>query len=190
MTHPHVFPSATAERDRDWVARIRAGEYDAFVACFRAYYGPVRAFAARLLDSEDAAEDVAQDVFFGIWQRRETWEVTSGLASYLYGAARNRAASQIRHRRVRAKVADAVRRMLDRDVSRPDEDMLAADLDAAVRQCIEGLPARCREAFELRWYHQLTYAEIGQLLGVSVKTVETHVTTGLKALRRRAAELQ
>lgn len=188
VTHPQP-SSPHADRDRDWIARIRAGDYDAFVACFRAYYGPMREFAARLLGSDDAAEDVVQEVFFAVWQRRETWVVTSGLSSYLYGAVRNRAVSQLRHRRIRTRVQGLIRGVLERDVRRPDDELAAADLDAAIGRTIERLPARCREVFELRWYHQLSYAEIAELLDISVKTVETHVTTALKALRTRVREL-
>ena len=181
--------SAQVERDRDYVTRIRAGDYDAFVAVFRAYYGPAREFAGRLLRDEDAAEDVVQDVFFTIWRRRETWVVTSSLASYIYGAVRNRAVTQLRHRRVRARLEGFVRGALDRAVPRPDADALAIDLDAVVRRAIDRLPRRCREVYELRWYHQLSYVEIAHMLSISVKTVEAHVAMALKVLRAQIRDL-
>lgn len=190
MTQPHPSTAHTA-RDREWIARIRAGDYDAFVACFRAYYGSALAFASHLLGTgeEDAAEDVVQDVFFAIWQRRETWVVSTSLGAYIHGAVRNRVATQFRHRRVRRRLEGFVREVFDRDVRRPDADIVAADLDATVRRLIEQLPSRCREVYELRWHHQLSYAEIAHLLGISVKTVETHVTTALKHLRTSLPDL-
>lgn len=188
MTYAQPTPPP-ADRDREWIARIRAGDYDAFVAFFRAYYGPAREFAARLLGSSDAAEDIVQDVFFAIWQRRESWVVTSRLASYVYGAVRNRAIAQFRHRRVRIRVESLIAARRDRRVPRADDDLMAADLEAAIRRTIDQLPPRCREVYELRWYHQLSYAEIAHILGVSIKTVEAHVTTALRALRARVRDL-
>jgi len=189
VTYPQPAPSSPADRDREWIARIRAGDYDAFVAFFRAYYGPAREFATRLLSSPDEAEDIVQDVFFAIWQRRESWVVTSKLASYVYGAVRNRAIAQFRHRRVRGRVEGLLSAMLDRKTNCADDELMAADLEAAIRRGIDQLPPRCREVYELRWYHQLSYVEIAQIVGISMKTVEAHVTTALKALRARVRDL-
>src|SRR5260221_5189622 len=110
--HPQSTPGQP-DLDREWIARIRAGDYDAFVACFRAYYGPALAFATHLLGSRDGGEDVVQDVFFAIWQRRETWIVTSSLGAYIHGAVRNRVATQFRHRRVRSRFEGFVKDIFD-----------------------------------------------------------------------------
>jgi RNA polymerase sigma-70 factor (ECF subfamily) len=188
VTRPQ--PSSThTDRDREWIARIRAGDYDAFIACFRAYYNPALGLATRLLGSQDGAEDVVQDVFFRIWQRRETWVVTSNLSAYLHGAVRNRVTSHFRHRRVRTRFEGFVQEIFDRGGRCPDDDVIAADLDAAIQRIIDGLPSRCREVYELRWCHQLSYAEIAHILGISLKTVEAHVTTALKRLRAKLPDL-
>lgn len=181
--------SAQVERDGEWVVRIRAGDYDAFVACFREYYGRALAFAARLLGTSDGADDVVQDVFFAIWQRRETWVVTSNLGSYIHAAVRNRVVAQFRHRRVRRLGERFVRQIFDRDVYSPHEEVAAADLDVAIGRIIQNLPPRCRAVYELRWYHQLSYAEIAHVLGVSIKTVEAQVAIALKRLRAKIPSL-
>ena len=86
--------------ERDWVARIRGGDAPAFEALFHAYHAPLCAFANRLVGVRDLAEEIVQEVFLYIWERRETWDVRSSVKSYLFTAVRNAAMSYLRHERV------------------------------------------------------------------------------------------
>jgi RNA polymerase sigma-70 factor, ECF subfamily len=59
-----------------------------------------------------------------------------------------------------------------------------------VQQVLDSLPERCRMAVTLRWQRQLSYAEIAQTMGISVNTVEVHITRACRALRERCAALR
>ncbi len=177
-----------SEQERALIDRVRAGDYEAFLVLFRAYHAPLERFGERLTGSSDTAEDIVQDVFVAIWERRETWDVRSGVHRYLYGAVRNRAFDCARRRALEARS--------DRTLASEDGQERAADpaelaeVRAAVARAIERLPARCRAVYRLRHYHELTYAEIAHVLGLSVKTVEMHVSSALKALRGRLQHLR
>ena len=66
--------------DDSVIARIRAGDEDAFEALVLEHYNGLCVFAARLVGTDAAAEEIVQDVLMRIWQRRERWRVGPGMA--------------------------------------------------------------------------------------------------------------
>jgi RNA polymerase sigma-70 factor (ECF subfamily) len=171
--------------DREILERFQARDATAFDFAFRAYYAQLVSVGLGVLGERAAAEDVAQDVLLELWRRRENIVLETSLRAYLVRATRNRALNHIRHERV-ARVADpeAVGRT---EAPAADRDLLEQELDVAVGQAVRELPARCREVFELSRVHALTYAEIAQVLGISIKTVEAQMGKALRALRDRLA---
>ena len=88
--HAAVLPWP-ARTDAEWVAAVRAGEPAAFEALFHAYHAPLCTFAHRYLGARDLAEEIVQEVFLFVWERRETWDVRTSVRSYLFTAVRNAA---------------------------------------------------------------------------------------------------
>jgi RNA polymerase sigma-70 factor (ECF subfamily) len=151
-------------------------------------------YAALITKSPDAAEEIVQDVLFEIWRRRHELVITSGLRHYLYGAVRNRALNVVRQGQRHARLQSAVEReaAIAADLADgldPDTRVRALEIDAALRRAVDQLPPRCRAAYQHR-AAGLSYAEIASRLGVAVKTVEAHVTTAIKVLRRRLARFR
>ncbi len=176
-----------AVRDREWVAHIRAGDVQAFEAVFRAYKNDLGAFLRTFLRSPEAAEEVIQDLFLRIWEQRHEWEVTVPLNIYLFRAARNRAISYLRHERVEREFRERVGLMgvggTPRSPSWADEAASVHELGEAIDRAVKELPERCREVFRLNRYHHLSYAEVANVLQISVKTVEVQMGRALSALR-------
>lgn len=180
--------------DREWVARIRGGDQAAFDALFDAYYAPLCEFVEAYVGSLALAEECVQDVFLHLWTRRAEWHVRDSVRQYLYGAARNEAIN-VRHRhRVAERWAaraehDSALTAMATGPRAADERVRATELEAAVDRAIALLPPRRREAYRLRWRHQLSHAEIAAVMGISVKTVEMQLAYALKVLRRELAYL-
>ncbi len=173
--------------ERDWVARIRAGDGPAFEALFHAYHAPLCAFAYRLVGVRDLAEEIVQEVFLYVWERRETWDVRTSVKSYLFTAVRNAAMSYLRHERVvRQREAETVD-LFVRPAAAADGRVRTAELVAAVQRAVGRLPERCRLIFTLHREQGLTYSEIAEVLEISPKTVEVQMGRALKALRKALA---
>lgn len=186
-------PERHAERSRDaeLVARVRVGDPDAFEALFHAHYEPLCAFVLAYVRSAEAAEDVVQDLFAKLWERRGDWEVRGTVRSYLYSAARNRALSELRHGRVVARwEAGTLREIGARGPAgtAADERVRTDELARALSRAIEHLPPRRRQAYTLRWQHDLSLAEIAAVMEVSVKCVELQLASASKAIREAVAE--
>jgi RNA polymerase sigma-70 factor (ECF subfamily) len=197
-----AFPALVAD-ESEWVARIRAGDEAAFNAMFRAYAAPLATFARLLLGSADDAADAVQDVFVAIWRRAATWDCRSTVRGYLYTAVRNEAVTRLKRGRVRARAADRLLREAEGEAVVPivfgaaaglhdgdahdgeahDRDPHEARL-AALERALAVLSDKHRQVFLLRWQHGLTYAEIGAVLEIPVKTVDSRMVRALEAIRR------
>jgi RNA polymerase sigma-70 factor (ECF subfamily) len=167
-----------------FTARLRAGDREAFEQLFRGFYSRLADYACSLLASADAAEDAVQDVFVAVWDGRERLPEGGRLVGYLYRSVRNRALNQIRARRTAARWLAAVEP--DPAIS-PEAELVLEDreLEQAYRAALEEVSPRGREVFLLSRDHGLSYPQIAELLGISVKTVETLMGRVLRALRAR-----
>jgi RNA polymerase sigma-70 factor (ECF subfamily) len=177
------------------IARMRAGDESAFETIFRAYYQPLYAFLRTYIDSQAIAEELVQDLFLWLWARRAQLDIRGELRSYLYSAARNRALGHIRHRGVveRSAVAGAGSAQaagLGAGPRGPEESLLSHETTAAIARAVARLPRRRREAYTLRWQHELTVPEISRVMEVSTKCVERQLTLATKALRAELATLR
>ncbi|HEU4589174.1 MAG TPA: RNA polymerase sigma-70 factor [Gemmatimonadales bacterium] len=180
--------------ERDLIARIRAGDAAAFSELFQEHFASLCGFVASYVRTPEAAEELVQDLFCTLWQRRAEWEPQGRVRHYLLAAARNRALSYLRHRRMAEQKArrwtgpgqaDTLLPGLGDPLARPDRDVELREFADACHRAIHALPERRRAVVTLRWQHQMTHAEIAHALGISVKGVEMHLTRALKSLRKR-----
>ena len=185
-------PATREARELEWFARVRTGDAQAFEALFRAYVDPLCSFAYSYVESESQAQEIVQDLFARLWERRETLERPRSVRAYLYGATRNRALNELRNRRVESAF---LRRVLRLEGARandarpvpPEDDFNAGAFAGAVTRAVAQLPPRCREVFTLTRDQHLSYAEAAAILKISPKTVEIHVGRALTLLRHKLA---
>jgi len=181
---------AALDRDRDWIARIRRGDSTAITEVHAEYGVHLCAYAYRLTGSRDAAEELVQDVFLGIWRSREQWQFSGPVNAYLFRAVRNRVSNHLRRDRasVRFRERAIVEAALAPGAALADEQMGHDELRASVQAAIASLGDRRREIFMLNREQGLTYAQIAELQGITVKTVEYHMGRAFAELRERLAE--
>ena len=172
--------------DADLLARLRAGDHDAFDACFREWYPAAVRAGARLLRDEEVAEELAQEVFLELWRRRDGLPDGLSVGGYVLQAVRNRALNHLRHLRVRQRSEGTVEHLME-PVPQADAGADARELQRAITEAVAALPPRTREMFLLSRERHLKYAEIAELLGVSVKAVEANVSRALRQLREQLA---
>jgi RNA polymerase sigma-70 factor (ECF subfamily) len=168
------------DSDAALLERVRASDSVAFEQLFRRYAEPLYDCAYGYVGSRDVAQEVVQQLFVALWERRRLWHVSGTVATYLYRAVRNGSLNALRDARRRVDLTE-------RATTKPsiEQELEAADLARAVARIVARLPERCREVFRLNRYHHLTYAEVAQVLNLSVKTVELHMARALRELRAR-----
>lgn len=177
-----------AAEDRVHFAGLAEGDAAAFAALFRRYYDALCVFAEGYVRSPDDAEEVVEEVFVRLWERREHLDVRVSVKAYLYSATKNQALNHLRRAATEERWVERVSRSGDvPGLGQPAPDIVealyATDLARAVDEAIPQLSERCRQVFLLHRRHGLTYAEIAEALGISPKTVENHLGRALKELR-------
>jgi RNA polymerase sigma-70 factor (ECF subfamily) len=183
---PPVHANASLD-DQRLIRAIRNGETEALRELYLATYRSLVGFATALIRSQAEAEEIVQDVFAAVWVRRTEWTPTTTVAAYLFAAVRNRAS----HIRAHAVVTDNAERDRESVMSRamgqapepPDRAVESDEIRRAVDHAVAQLPERRRLALGLRYREGMSYAEIGDVLGVS-----EHAATQL-VHRARAAIL-
>lgn len=165
------------------VDKIRAGNRAAFAALFRAYYRPLVSIVRARIDSKHAAEELVQDIFVRVWERRETLDPERPIDRYLLRAAKNSALDHLRHRKVTERVQGRLAADPAPRPPSPEDRVRSRELSVAARRIIDRLPERTREAFVLSREAGLSHMEIADLMDVSLKTVEKQIGRALRALR-------
>lgn len=173
---------STHESDRILLAALSQGDEEAFDAVFRNYYPKIKFFATRLCGDEAEGENIAQDLFMQLWIRRDRLTDIQHLENYIYTMAKRASFEQIRRslrrRRVRLDTpAEASDDALD-------DELHCKELMERIRQEVERMPKQRRRIFLMSRYEGLTNEQIAQELGLSKRTVETHITLALQQLRQ------
>ncbi len=172
---------------RALVEHVRQGDERAFERLFRLFYTRVVRYVTALVRDRTVAEDVAQAMFTRLWERRAEWTVQTTVEAYLIRAARNGAIDAMRHdqreHRWDAMQDDSPAGAVPSAFDATDRGAERHDLIRHVRRAVAQLPTRHREILALKWGGGYTHAEIGEITGQPVRTVETQVARAVKALR-------
>lgn len=166
---------------------ISRGDENAFELLFRQYYRPLCGYAAGLLSDRDAAEEVVQQLFCRLWEKRESFQLTGSLRSYLFRAVHNAVMNEIKHEKV--KQAHLQHQQHEQpQQEQPATALRVKELEERIQAAIRQLPEQCRLVFRLSRFEGLSYREIAEVLGISVKTVENQMGKALKTMRIRLAD--
>ena len=151
----------------------------AVCALFEAHYRHLLAIARRLLDNPADAEDVVMDSYVGLYRRWRSVRRTDDAYFYLRASVVN--GSRTRLRRLRLAAARLFTQFEPPAAAADQTVMLHLERDA-VSQVLSGLAGRQRQVLVLRYYDQLSEAEIAATLGCTVGSVKTHASRGLQAV--------
>lgn len=170
--------------EKRWFEKIRKGDEQAFEALFRAYYKYLCAYAFQFLANRKEAEEIAQEVFVILWEKRAILQIHNSVKNYLFRSVRNHCLNQIQHRKVKHKYIHTLRERSKYNLNLSEflpEPWLAEEIEKAVN----AMPEKRKEIFRLSREKGLTYRQIAEKLHVSVKTVEAQMGLALKNLREK-----
>ncbi|MBU2916161.1 RNA polymerase sigma-70 factor [Reichenbachiella agariperforans] len=173
--------------EEDILAKIGNDDRAAFEQVFRNYYTELSRFCLKYVRDEFAAEELVQEVFINIWERRHTLSVNTSVKAYLYTAVRNRSFNYLKLQMPKELRKVDVEGVVDlSDVAENREEAWVMDeLRVYVQQAIDTLPPKCQTIFNLSRNAGMTYKEIAEELDLSVKTVENQIGHALRKLREQ-----
>ncbi len=167
---------------------IKAGNLRAFEGFFRTYYQPLCYYALKYVSSADTAEEIVQDLFYTIWEKRGELSVTTSLKSYMYTATHNRCMKYLDHRKIEQKFEKYYREQVT-EHAEPASDLAGInEIQRIINKTLDSLPDKCSRIFRLNRFEGLRYSDIADKLSISIKTVEANMGKALKLLRENLKE--
>ncbi|PKP19865.1 MAG: RNA polymerase sigma-70 factor [Bacteroidetes bacterium HGW-Bacteroidetes-21] len=163
--------------------RIRQGDQQAFESVFKTYYKYLCAYANQLLTDRDLSEEIVQDLFFQLWQKRNTFDIQTSLKSYLFRATHNSCLNYFKHLKVRDSYTQHVLNEKQRIEDSYEEMGNLSELQAAITNAVDKLPPERKKVFMMIRYEERKYKEVAEILGISVKTVENQMGKAMQFLR-------
>lgn len=169
--------------ERELVIRLINGDEKAFCELYSAYKNRLLYFAMKFVKSRDFAEDIFQDVFTNIWQGRRFINPDASFSSYLHTIVRNRILNQLRD----MEVEDTLKKhILSQAIDYTDESQNAVmtnELKKIIDDALGKLTPRQREVFNMSREANMSHQEIANALGISVNTVQEHISLSLRTIR-------
>jgi RNA polymerase sigma-70 factor (ECF subfamily) len=175
-----------SDNGNELLKQVVQGDEVAFEKLFQLYKNKLYAFIYQLSGSATIAEDVLQDVFLKIWRNRAQLTGIDNFNAYLYRMAQNHAVNVLRRQSREALLLTEVQRLAPQKVF-GDEWLAAKEVQTALQQAIDSLPARQRKVYQLGKEQGLSYEEIANMLNISTSTVRNHMVQALKAIREYIA---
>lgn len=164
--------------------------YHQFQQEFSHYYEPLCNYAYTILKEAHACEDIVQDIFMHVWEKKQNLVGDTGLRYYLFTAVRNNCLTWLQ-RNKRSMVTPLTGQ--EPQQAAPDQyatEKVETDFNSLLQSALEKLPPKCREVFLLSRMGRLTYQEIAETQGISIKTVENQMGKALKIMRNFIREKQ
>ncbi len=164
---------------------IKAGNMLAFDALYKKYSARIYKFAFSILKLPEEAENIVQDVFLSLWINREKVDEVSSVRYYVFSIAYHSSISVIRKRLKESQFLDKLMRQQDLTQESAALQAEYQELEEKLNEVVNALPARQKEVYLLHRVEGLKYAEIAERLGISVNTIENHISRALRTIREK-----
>lgn len=160
----------------------------AFEQLFKMHFRGLHAYAYTIVKDDAVAEDIVQNVFFKVWEKRELLEIESSHKAYLYKAVYHDSLNYLKHKKVKAAHVMHVVRNSNDKVENTSGKVLTTELKERIHVALNELPEQCRTVFQMSRFEGLKYQEIADEMGLSIKTIENQMGKALKLLRLKLVE--
>lgn len=171
--------------EKDFAYALQHGNMEVFEQVFKGYYERLCNYANTILNDMDEAEEIVQGTFLGLWEKRSTIQIHTGVKPYLYQAVHNSCLNHLNHLKVRKTHRDYYIHNAETGIDSSSQNTIANELEKQIEEAINSLPPQCQAVFKLSRFEGLSYAEIAQHLDLSVKTIENHMGKALRIMRER-----
>jgi RNA polymerase sigma-70 factor (ECF subfamily) len=171
--------------NKELVKRLQKGDLHAFDELYRKYSKKLLFFTLGYISSNEDAEDIIQEVFLKVWKNHNQLKEHLSFNSYVFTIAYNAIKKYYRKKGIEKKHFELFldnHKLIDNDtISKVEYN----DLTSRVEKIVNTFPDRRKEVFQLSRESHLSNQEIADKLSITKKTVENHITTSLKVLRKK-----
>lgn len=164
--------------------RMVEGDKEAFHFFFEKYYTDLCNLINFYIHNSIVAEEIAQDIYLQFWEKKGNIKIAVSVKTYLLKASKNKSLNFLRNEKKKFHIHEKLSRINEDCFDElPENSMDTSWLRDLIYQAVQSLPPKCREIFILAKEENLSYKEIAEQLGISVKTIENQMGKALKKLR-------
>ena len=173
--------------DEILVKMLKAGDHAAFREIYKRYWKSLFLAAQRKLKSEETCEELVQNIFLTIWEKRDTLLI-GNLRGYLFSALKYQVVDQLRRELLAEKYSGFLQAKEEQYDETPEAALHFRDISAIFESIFAQLPAKTSRVFHLSRIEHKSTKEIAALLDIPERTVEYHITQSLKILRQQLSD--
>ncbi len=159
-----------------------------FEEVFKTNFKGLYAYAITILKDDVMAEEIVQNVFCRLWEKRTRLSISTSMAAYLYRSVYHESLNYLKHLKVRAAYSRYAHVAHAGKADSAEKKVMLTDLEKRLNQALSELPEQCRTIFQMSRFEELKYQEIADRMGLSVKTIENQMGKALKLLRGKLSD--
>lgn len=169
--------------EKELLLRIADGDEQAFAAVFKRYFHHMYLTILRYTKRHSDAEDIVQQVFVKLWEKRESVAAIEELDKWLFTVALNEFRMRFRRNVLSDQYRQHLAEIFDEEYASPEEMLISRQKAAIVSKAIGNLSPKQQEAYLLSREEGLTYAQIATKMGLEPTTVKEHISRAVKAIK-------
>ncbi|MBV6640752.1 MAG: RNA polymerase sigma-70 factor [Cyclobacteriaceae bacterium] len=170
------------------LSSLKKGDNKAFVRIYNLYWESLYAIGYNRLKSQSDVEDIIQELFTDLWNKRKSIQVRGSLKMYLYTAMKYKVIDHLRKRKLQYTNLDDIKPGLSLYNESPEKILSLNELYDQLKKGVDQLPDHCKVVFKMSRDLNMTAAEIANELKLSKRTVETRIYKSLKHLRSNLSD--
>lgn len=167
--------------DTELVKLLIADDEDAFVQLYLTYKEKLLYFCVSLLKSREQSDDIVQEVFLQLWECRSFLNPELSFSSFIFTIAKNRCLNKLKSTAVEQKAQELLKGQ--EELFLLEDELATKEYETIFQTIISELPTRRQEIFRLSREKYLTHKEIAEITGISVNTVQDHISKAIEFIK-------
>jgi RNA polymerase sigma-70 factor (ECF subfamily) len=171
------------------------GDEETYIFLFREYYVSLCAYSRRYVGRKDVAEEIVSDTFMKIWENRERLEINTSIKAYLFNAVCNNSLNYLRKLKSKNNIVEYFKETISENFGFEsiaedidEQSLIMENMGQKIEEAVSRLPEQQQKVFRLRRFEGKKTKEVAEMMGLSVKTIEMHLSKATLHLRENLKE--
>ena len=165
---------------------LSLGDSKAFEEVYRRYHGEISRYVCKFVKSTTHTEDLCQEIFLKVWEKRETLPNLQSFRAYIFTVAKNRVLDFLRHAAIERSAREEIIRASLHQASHVEEALQSEEYQHYLQKVLRELSPRDQEVFRLCREMEHSYDEAAQVLGVSRNAIKKHMVKAIRYIKYAA----
>ncbi len=167
------------------------GDEETYISLFREYYVVLCSYSRRYVGRKDVAEEIVSDTFMKIWENRESLQINTSVKAYLFQAVCNNSLNYLRKLKKEAILDEYFLETASENIAFAsiseeieEQSLTMESINEKIEEAVGLLPEQQQKVFRLKRFEGKKNKEVAEIMGLSVKTVEMHLSKAALNLRK------